>query len=281
MKRQTKQPEKSLHKLDVQDRWLELEGLRLHYQVVGLGAELRPPLLLIHGLGLSTLAWHANYPALARWGTVYALDLPGFGSSDKPRQVLTPQELALYALRFVEALQLPPAVWLGHSLGGEICLWAACQRPVAVRAMILAASMGLPPRPGLGARLLGLLRDALREKPSSLLRIYMAYLQSGPWRILRTVMKSQPRPLLRHLHKMTMPALVISGAQDPVVSLQENRDLARRLPNAQWQLLDAPHGMVFSQAEAFNRLTVEFLAGLATAQPLPSPQPSDREKSGV
>ena len=45
---------------------------------------------------------------------------------------------------------------------------------------------GLPPRPGLGARLLGLLRDALREKPSSLLRIYMAYPQSGPWRILRT-----------------------------------------------------------------------------------------------
>lgn len=235
---------------------LEIRGLRLKYHRSGSG----PPIILIHGLGLSLREWQKNLATLQRWGTVYALDLPGFGESEDPEQTLQTRHLAQIALNFAEILQIEPAVWIGHSLGGEICLWAASLRPQAVRGMVLAASLGLEPRPGLGRRFLGLLVDGFLERPGFMFKLYRAYLQAGPWRIIRTIQKSQDNAILRQIRLLNMPVLVINGKWDPIVSLSEGRLLSRRLLRGEWQVLDAPHGLVYTCAEPFNQRIEQFFA---------------------
>src|SRR5438552_17469026 len=59
----------------------EVDGLDLHYLVEGRG----PAVVLVHGLGGFAESWRHTLRGLAARTTVYALDLPGFGASAKPR----------------------------------------------------------------------------------------------------------------------------------------------------------------------------------------------------
>ena len=60
--------------------FIDIDGRTIHYTVQGSG----PALVLVHGFGGSTYAWDKLTPLLASQYTVYALDLLGFGLSDKP-----------------------------------------------------------------------------------------------------------------------------------------------------------------------------------------------------
>src|SRR2546422_742701 len=64
----------------------EVDGLDLHYLVEGRG----PAVVLVHGLGGFAESWRHTLRGLAARTTVYALDLPGFGASAKPRTRAAP-----------------------------------------------------------------------------------------------------------------------------------------------------------------------------------------------
>src|SRR5258706_4781707 len=88
---------------DVTLRGGEVDGLTLHYAVAGRG----PAVVLLHGLGGFAQSWRDTIDALATRATVFALDLPGFGRSAKPR--------AAYRLGYF-APAPPPLL---HALGGS------------------------------------------------------------------------------------------------------------------------------------------------------------------
>lgn len=233
-------------------RW---QGLRVPYCTLGEG----PPIVLLHGLGLSYQAWQRNVDVLTRYGKVYALDLPGFGRSEKPQRILSCRELAEVALEWAEAIGLQAGVWLGHSLGGEVALWAGALKPELFKGIVLAGSTGLPPRPNLLQRLLGLALDGPKESLGIILRLVVSYHQATPWRMLQTFRVSDPWPLLRLASRLQMPVLVMHGMDDPVVSLEESRQTALKLPQGRLCLLDAPHAMIYSAAEEFNTKLSAFL----------------------
>ena len=115
----------------------EVDGLALHYLVEGRG----PAVILIHGLGGFADSWRHNVDALADRSTVYALDLPGFGRSAKPR---TRYRLAYFARAvhgFVEALGLPHVSLVGHSLGGAVAVAYALTHPVRVERVALLGAV--------------------------------------------------------------------------------------------------------------------------------------------
>src|ERR1700732_3525605 len=66
--------------LDIEDHWITLNGARMRYLRSGSG----PPLLLLHGLLGYSFSWRFALPVLAEKATVYALDMPGVGFSDRP-----------------------------------------------------------------------------------------------------------------------------------------------------------------------------------------------------
>jgi len=128
----------------------ELDGLALHYLVEGRG----PAVLLIHGLGGFAESWRHNLAFLARQATVYALDLPGFGLSGKPRATYHLPFFVRVVHTFTDALGLGPVALVGHSLGGAIALaYALTYRGEVERLALLAGVV-----PGFGYRTSWVLR---------------------------------------------------------------------------------------------------------------------------
>ena len=129
----------------------EVDGLSLHYLVEGRG----PAVVLVHGLGSFAESWRHNVPALAERATVYAVDLPGFGRSAKPRGRYGLDYLARALRGFMDALGLGSASLVGHSLGGAVCLTYALTHPSRVDRLALIAALvpGFPYRLSWPARL--------------------------------------------------------------------------------------------------------------------------------
>ena len=96
--------------------------VRLFYEIEGKGA----PVMLIHGFGASTFTWRHIAPALAKTHEVIAVDLKGFGQSDKPldaRYSIGDQSDLIKQL--ILDLNLRNLTLVGHSFGGGVALMLA------------------------------------------------------------------------------------------------------------------------------------------------------------
>lgn len=121
------------------------QGHRIAYAEQGSGI----PLILIHGFGASIGHWRQNIPVLAVAGyRVFAVDLLGFGKSDKPlldyRMELWQDLLADFWQTHVQE----PAVFVGNSIGALLSLMMLANHPDKARAgVLLNAAGGLNHRP--------------------------------------------------------------------------------------------------------------------------------------
>jgi pimeloyl-ACP methyl ester carboxylesterase len=100
------------------------------------------PILLLHGFATSSYTWRAIMPELAKAHRVIALDLRGFGASDKPlddHYAIEDQAAAVAA--FIEQENLRDLTIIGHSFGGGVTLTLALkagqERPPRVRNIVL------------------------------------------------------------------------------------------------------------------------------------------------
>jgi pimeloyl-ACP methyl ester carboxylesterase len=96
-----------------------LPPLKLYAEEAGAG----PPVVLLHGLGGSGYTWRYMVPGLARSHRVIAIDLKGFGRSDKPAdQRYAAVDQAAYVRAFLERRGLRGITLAGHSFGGAVAL---------------------------------------------------------------------------------------------------------------------------------------------------------------
>jgi len=117
------------------------DGLRLAYRELGSG----PPVVLLHGWPTSSLLWRDVMPAIARRNRVLALDLPGFGASDKPLDADYGFAFFERALDgFLEALGVEHAGLAAHDLGGPIGAHWALGRPGRVTRLALLNTLLYP-----------------------------------------------------------------------------------------------------------------------------------------
>lgn len=124
-------------------RTVEIDGHAVRYVDEGQGA----PVLLLHGLAGSHRWWAEVIGPLAEERRVLALDLPGFGRSDKPDASYSIPWLAGKVLRFLDALGVARAALVGNSLGGQIALAISLGQPERVERLVLAAPAGVTPWP--------------------------------------------------------------------------------------------------------------------------------------
>jgi pimeloyl-ACP methyl ester carboxylesterase len=100
-------------------------------------AEPKAPLLLLHGFGGSIGHWRNNIPVLAQHHSLYALDLLGFGSSQK---AIAPYGTDLWLEQvydFWRTFIQEPVILVGHSIGSMICLALAVKYPEMVQGMVM------------------------------------------------------------------------------------------------------------------------------------------------
>lgn len=219
-----------------------------------------PPLVLIHGLSGSTGWWRRNIPALAARYTVYAVELHGFGANRG--RVLPLSQNAAALVELMDALELPHAHVIGHSMGGQISLHLAAEYPQRVDGLVLVAPSGLL-RKGILRMALRLplatrygaldftptlLSDALRAGPRNLLTAAFALLQDDVEALLAQV---------------CTPTLVIAGERDMLVPAEVCATIAAGIEGARYvELAGAGHNVMWDRAGGFNELVLAFLAEL-------------------
>jgi pimeloyl-ACP methyl ester carboxylesterase len=244
------------------------------------------PLLLVHGLGDEADTWRRVLPALAVQRRVLAVDLPGFGRSDKPEAPYTVPWYAGVLLELLDVLRIERCVGGGHSLGAMVVQWLALEAPSRVERLWLLAggvvageqrgslAALLLRLPGIGEWWYGRLRQNPQAAYESLRPFYRdldglpqderdflyrrvnervqskkqqrAFLRT--LRSLATWLPAQQKGLAERLAGCTIPTSVLWGEQDILAPLENGRALAALLPHAHLTLL-AGAGHNFQQEE--------------------------------
>lgn len=146
-------------------RFFDWKYGRIFYKTAGT-AHAGPPLVFIHGVGAgsSSFMWRKNFDVLARDFQVYAVDLLGFGFSDKPSTA--PYSADLYVdliTDFIREVAGHPVNVVASSLGAAYAIRVADEHPELVKSMVLNAPTSvdkLNTRPGMaGAAFYGLLQS--------------------------------------------------------------------------------------------------------------------------
>jgi pimeloyl-ACP methyl ester carboxylesterase len=137
--------ETKMDKKRSKDAWFEVNGVRLHAVEQGSG----PIVLLCHGFPESSYSYRHQLPALEAAGfRAVAVDLRGFGESDRPEPVDQYSMLHFVGdlVGLLDALEVEAAVVVGHDLGASIAWQSALLRPDRFRAVV-AMSVPFRPRP--------------------------------------------------------------------------------------------------------------------------------------
>ncbi len=264
----------------------------LAYRRCGAGA----PVVLLHGLGASSTAWHYQAERLAASHEVFSVDLPGFGGS--PALHPADGEVAAEALAaFVQEVVGAPAALVGHSMGGAVALLTAVRRPDVVRSLVLVSAAGLGRDLPLFLRMLclpgaaavvasagPLLLRVLERSPAMrqhftgradgevlnpvLLEAFQRYRSRDAIREFVAGLRAgadfrgqQLRYMLQdRLGALDVPLLVVWGKDDRVLPLSHGRDAVRAAGvRARLAILDCGHSPMLEAAAALTDLLHEFL----------------------
>jgi pimeloyl-ACP methyl ester carboxylesterase len=269
----------------LEERFLQVKGVGMRYFVGGSG----PPLLLVHGLGGAAANWTELAPLLARRHRLLVPDLPGHGGSTPLPAVAGLASFADRVALVAEREGMLPAPVVGHSLGGMVVLRLALRRPADVSAVVLAAGAGLSVGGLWGRQLLSLFttvrpgRLAARHRSlvtrSRLLRRLVFGFVSvadptgltdeavegflaaqllhtdvdGAWRALRA---DDPR---LELHEIACPVLVLWGAEDVQLPLDDAFEYTRRLRARLRVIPGCGHLLIGERPDACDRAIADFL----------------------
>ena len=167
-------------------RTVAIEGVNLHYFRGGTGT----PLVLVHGLGSSAaVEFYYNLEPLAAHHQVLAVDLPGFGSSDKPALDYSIELFVRVVRDLMASEHVGRAAVMGVSMGGRVALGLALDAPQLVDRLVLVDALGVgPPRRVLAYRILltrglgeltlsGTARALRRMHPATIRRFWGWYLR--------------------------------------------------------------------------------------------------------
>jgi 2-succinyl-6-hydroxy-2,4-cyclohexadiene-1-carboxylate synthase len=121
--------------LTVKERRYRLNGLSYHVELAGEG----PPLLLLHGFAGSAAIWRPFLPEWARSRRIAAVDLPGHGRTDVPRNPArcSMENVAADLCRLLDRLSIGRTAVLGYSMGGRLALSLAMLAPERVSALVV------------------------------------------------------------------------------------------------------------------------------------------------
>ena len=123
-------------------KYWQWRGHKVYYVKAGEKHSQRPPLLLVHGFGASTDHWRKNIAELQSDFEVYAIDLLGFGRSEKPKLQYGGNLWRDQLNDFIAEVIGKKAVLAGNSLGGYASLCVAAQCPDSAAGLVLLNSAG-------------------------------------------------------------------------------------------------------------------------------------------
>jgi pimeloyl-ACP methyl ester carboxylesterase len=263
-----------------------------HARLSTLEAGSGPPVLAIHGLGGTKGSFLFTVAALADRFRVVAVDLPGFGDSDKPiGAAYDPRFFAEAMIDLLDALELDRADLIGNSLGGRVALELALRAPERVgRLALLAPSLAWRQRRRWAPALrlvrpeLGLVQLAPRAVVQTIVRRIVpgadeGWTAAGVDEFLRAYHAPAGRAAFyaaaRHIYleaphgeagfwprlrELQPDALFVWGRRDTLVPIAFARHVAEALPHARHVELDCGHVPQMERPKQTHDAVASFLA---------------------
>ncbi len=274
-----------------------LHGHCVRYRLAGSG----PLIVLLHGIAGTSATWEEVIPWLSSTHTVLAPDLLGHGESCKPDGDYSLGAYANGLRDLLEALDLPRATVVGHSLGGGIAMQFAYQFPDRCERLVLVSSGGL------GRELHAVLRAAALPGAGLLLPwLCVAGRQSigravhglghlglrasadleETWRSFVSLEEPEARRAFlntvrglidlggqrvsagERLHLTAeRPTLIVWGEKDPLIPVRHGRDAHRRMPGS--RLVVFPEAGHFPHRDVPRRFATTLLDFVRSTRPAP------------
>ena len=238
-----------------------------------------PVLVLLHGVGLNADAWAAQIAALDQYFRIVAIDMPGHGESDR---LQNPTRLDDYSERILEVIdQLAVPVNLaGHSMGALLALDIAIRYPHKVSKVIAlnaifqrseAARKAVQSRAG---ELSGIANPdpaptlqrwfggELHQPEALACRQWLETVDPSGYQQAYRIFANETGPLAADLANLSVPALFLTGSEEPNSTPEMSRAMASLTPRGQAVVIeDAAHMMPMTHAAAVNQTILEFLTG--------------------
>ncbi len=220
--------------------WLQADDVALRAVRLGAGDT---TLVLLHGYGESLMAWRAVADRLGTRFRVVAVDLPGFGVSEKPRGAYTLDAMHRRMAAFIARWTDGPVIVVGHSMGGEIAASLALAEPRIVAAVLIAPAgyeiaelidslpAGVAGLAGAATPLVLPVHDPQWLREPDTLADYDPVLDTAYRHAARAVLEEFDFAALRgRFAALAKPVLVIWGRQDPTIPFETAGAIMAELP---------------------------------------------------
>jgi len=258
---------------------VDLSTGSVHYSEHGQGV----PLVLLHANPGDSQDFEAVIPALSKNHRVLALDWPGYGQSALQQKPETADVFLFYkTLReFLTALALPPAFFIGNSVGGNAAARLAIESPELVRGLVLVAPGGFTPHNFISLNFCKFQGSRFSLSPYRFASLYLKHrtptakamlqrastVQATPERVAlnRAMWRSFAKPendLRQSAQSIKAPTLLLFGSQDPATPASKDGKVAAQcIPSAQFVALPCGHASFAEVPELFLAEVQPFLAG--------------------
>jgi 2-hydroxy-6-oxonona-2,4-dienedioate hydrolase len=193
--------------------------------------------VLVHGLVISSRYMVPTAVELAPLCAVYAVDLPGYGDSGKPRTILGVAELADALAAWMDAIDLRTADLVGNSFGCQILAEFALRHLDRVNRLVLQGPTVDPRARTVRQQLARLALNSAREAPGLGWITLTDYRKAGWRRILATIRMAMEDRIEDKLPRVVAPTLVVRGERDPIVPQRWAEEVTRLLPRGELRIL--------------------------------------------
>ena len=273
-----------------QDQYVKVGNINTRYWSAG---DKGSVVVLIHGLGGFIENWVYNIGPLSKSHRVYALDLPGFGRSDKPL-IRDLTVLVRFLAGFLDALGIEKASLIGNSLGGGLVLFFALGSPGRVEKLVLVDTAGMGKSVIADFKVCSLpvagellIRPTLKSTANLWQKVVydpslvtpelvdssfkLASLPGARQALLATLRAGigifgqrdkYTKLILKDLGKITEPTLIFWGSEDRIIPVAHSRIAAAKITGARLHIWEkCGHMPMFEYPDKFNTLVLDFLSG--------------------
>jgi pimeloyl-ACP methyl ester carboxylesterase len=238
---------------------VDVAGAQIYYAIYGKG----DPVILLHGGLGNGDHWSNQVPALAEHFQVIAIDSRGQGRSTRTRARVTYETMANDVVAVMDKLELAHAALVGWSDGGEIALKIAIEHPDRVSKLFVFGanynSDGSKPRSGRPSDTFTAYAAKCRADYAKLSKTPKAFDDLVDWML--PVWRTPMGFTKDQLRSIKAPTLVADGDHDEVIVLDQIKEMAKLIPNAQLAVFhDASHFALWQDPDDFNKTLLDFLS---------------------
>ncbi len=256
---------------EITRRSITIDGVSLSVLEAGTGA----PVIFVHGVVTTSNIFPKYLSAYSPDFRGIAVDLRGYGDSQKPESGFTIQQFSKDLIALADKLDIEKPIWVGVSMGGMILQQLALDYPDRVRALVLVSTTDgamvldndLPtignPRDFREVSKNIIVESFPQETPSTLYQPLLDRIPSWNGTVLREALTSMAHANVHgRINKITAPTLIMVGAKDTVATPLIAREIQTQIAGAQLVEFNTGHFMMAEDPERFQNVLGEFLQSL-------------------